>query len=83
MAVWGGIYQAQLEAYTDYSYGRGETQFEAKRWLDMRRTGTVKERILAATGQVVADKHLLWPIPVSELNYNKAINPSSDQNPGY
>jgi hypothetical protein len=60
-----------------------ETQYEAKRWHDLKRTGTVKERILAATGQVVADKHLLWPIPVSELYYNKAINPSTDQNPGY
>lgn len=60
-----------------------ETQFEVKRWHDLKRTGTVKERILAATGQVVAEKHLLWPIPVSELNYNKAIDPSKDQNPGY
>lgn len=60
-----------------------ETQFEAKRWLDLKRTGKVKEIIKAATGKDVADKHLLWPIPVSELNYNSAIDPVKDQNPGY
>jgi hypothetical protein len=60
-----------------------ETQFEAKRWLDLKRTGEVKARIKAATGKDVADKHLLWPIPVSELNYNSAIDPVKDQNPGY
>jgi hypothetical protein len=60
-----------------------ETQMEAKRWLDLKRTGEVKQRIKAATGKDVADKHLLWPIPISELNYNSAIDPSADQNPGY
>lgn len=60
-----------------------ETQYEGKRWLDLKRTGEVKARIKAATGKDVADKHLFWPIPVSEFNYNKAINPSTDQNPGY
>tara|TARA_R110002049_G_scaffold14039_1_gene60026 strand:+ start:5919 stop:7367 length:1449 start_codon:yes stop_codon:yes gene_type:complete len=60
-----------------------ETQAEGKRWPDLKRTGEVKERIKATTGKDVADKHLLWPIPVSELNYNSAINPSTDQNPGY
>ena len=60
-----------------------ETQFEAKRWHDLKRTGKVKEIIKAATGKDVADKHLLWPIPVSELNYNSAIDPAKDQNPGY
>jgi hypothetical protein len=54
-----------------------------KRWLDLKRTGEVKQRIKAATGKDVADKHLLWPIPTSELNYNSLINPSTDQNPGY
>ena len=60
-----------------------ETQMEAKRWLDLKRTGEVKQRIKAATGKDVADKHLLWPIPTSELNYNSLIDPSVDQNPGY
>jgi hypothetical protein len=31
----------------------------------------------------VADKHFFWPIPVGELNFNKALDPSKDQNPGY
>lgn len=60
-----------------------ETQMEGKRWLDLKRTGEVKQRIKAATGKDVADKHLLWPIPTSELNYNSLIDPSTDQNPGY
>ncbi|UBM59973.1 RagB/SusD family nutrient uptake outer membrane protein [Marinilongibacter aquaticus] len=60
-----------------------ETQMEAKRWLDLKRTGQLKERIKAATGIDVADKHLLWPIPNSELNFNSLIDPATDQNPGY
>lgn len=60
-----------------------ETQMEGKRWLDLKRTGQVKERIKEATGIDVADKHLLWPIPPSELNFNSLIDPTNDQNPGY
>jgi hypothetical protein len=25
----------------------------------------------------------LWLIPISEMNYNKALDPANDQNPGY
>ena len=60
-----------------------ETQAEGKRWLDLKRTGKVKEYIKAVKGKDVADKHLLWPIPISEMSSNKAIDPSKDQNPGY
>lgn len=62
-----------------------ETQYEAKRWLDLKRLGTPKLReiIKAATGKDIADKHLFWPIPVGELNYNTALDPGKDQNPGY
>jgi hypothetical protein len=62
-----------------------ETQYEAKRWLDLKRLGTAKLRqvIKAATGKDVADKHFFWPIPVGELNFNKALDPNKDQNPGY
>lgn len=62
-----------------------ETQYEAKRWLDLKRLGTakLKQIIKAATGKDVADKHLFWPIPVGELNFNTALDPSKDQNPGY
>ncbi len=60
-----------------------ETQYEGKRWLDLKRTGRVKEIIKAAVGKDVADKHLLWPIPLSELNFNTVLDPVRDQNPGY
>lgn len=60
-----------------------ETIGEGKRWFDLKRTGKVKEYIKANTGKDVTDKHLLWPIPVSELNYNTALDMNTDQNPGY
>jgi hypothetical protein len=80
---------------TDYNYTtfndlvlqeRGfETQYEAKRWLDLKRLGApkLKQIIKAVTGKDVADKHLFWPIPVGELNFNTALDPNKDQNPGY
>ena len=60
-----------------------EFQYGGKRWLELKRTGTAKAVIQAMKGKTVQDKHLLWPIPVSELNYNMAIDPAKDQNPGY
>ncbi len=60
-----------------------EFQLEGKRWLDLKRTGKVKDAVLAATGKTIVQKHYLWPIPVSELNYNKGLDPTKDQNPGY
>lgn len=60
-----------------------ETQLEGKRWLDLKRTGKAREIIKAATGKDVAEKHFLWPIPVSEMNFNELLNPATDQNPGY
>lgn len=76
-----------LESFVDLVIReRGyETQYEAKRWLDLKRLGPaeLKARIKAATGKDVADKHLFWPIPVGELNYNTALTPGTDQNPGY
>jgi hypothetical protein len=56
---------------------------EGKHWFDLKRLGIVKQTILAVKGINVADKHLLWPIPTNEYNYNSAINPATDQNPGY
>jgi len=60
-----------------------ETVDEVKRWLDLKRLGLAKEKIKAATGIDIAEKHMWWPIPVSEMNFNKAIDPVADQNPGY
>lgn len=60
-----------------------EFLYLGKRWLDLKRIGKVKEAIKAAKNVNVADKHLLWPVPTSELNFNKAMDPVKDQNPGY
>ncbi len=57
--------------------------YEGKRWLELKRTGKLDELIQYGKGKTVTEKHLLWPIPLSELNYNDAIDPVSDQNPGY
>jgi len=59
-----------------------ETMYEGKRWNDLKRLGIAKQRILEVKKIVVLDKHMLWPIPNSELLYNKAIT-ATDQNPGY
>jgi starch-binding outer membrane protein, SusD/RagB family len=60
-----------------------ETMYEGKRWLDLKRLGIAKQRIKEVKNIDVAEKHLLWPIPNSELLYNKALDPVADQNPGY
>jgi len=60
-----------------------EFQFEGKRWFDLKRTGTAQEKVMWNRGITIADRHFLWPIPNGELDYNNAMDPSSDQNPGY
>ncbi len=60
-----------------------ETFYEGKRWLDLKRAGKVESTIKEAYGIDVAGKHLWWPIPNVEYEYNKAIDPETDQNPGY
>jgi hypothetical protein len=60
-----------------------ETMYEAKRWHELKRLGIAKQYIKAAENKDVADKFLLWPIPNSEMNYNPALDPTKDQNPGY
>ena len=57
--------------------------YEGKRWLELKRTGKVDELISYGKGKSVTEKHLLWPIPLSETNYNNAIDPVANQNPGY
>ncbi|WP_295117459.1 RagB/SusD family nutrient uptake outer membrane protein [uncultured Chitinophaga sp.] len=56
---------------------------EAKRWLDLKRLGIAQQVVKAVKGKDVAARHMLWPIPQAEINYNKAIDPVKDQNPGY
>ncbi len=60
-----------------------ETMYEGKRWSDLKRLGIAKQRIMEVKGIDVAEKHMMWPIPNSELLYNKALDPATDQNPGY
>lgn len=57
--------------------------FEGKRWLTLKRTGNAQEAIMAAKGITIAEAHYLWPIPVNEMDFNKALDPAVDQNPGY
>ncbi|PZX49327.1 RagB/SusD family nutrient uptake outer membrane protein [Algoriphagus chordae] len=59
-----------------------ETQFEGKRWLDLKRTGRAEEFVMKNKGISISEKHYLWPIPLEELNFNEAMD-QSDQNPGY
>lgn len=56
---------------------------EAKRWLFLLRRNIAKQVIKDVKGIDVQDKHLLFPIPDNEFSYNKALDPSKDQNPGY
>jgi starch-binding outer membrane protein, SusD/RagB family len=60
-----------------------ETMYEGKRWMDLKRLGIAKQRIKAIKNIDMDDKHMMWPIPNSELLYNKALDPATDQNPGY
>ncbi len=64
----------------EYGY---EFQLEGKRWSELKRTGKAQEIILAMKGITIAPKNYLWPIPISEMNFNKALDPVKDQNPGY
>ena len=61
-----------------------ELFMEGKRWFDLSRLGTakLKEIILINKGKTVKDLHLLWPIPIQEINTNPDIT-QQDQNPGY
>lgn len=59
-----------------------ETMYEGKRWLDLKRLGIARQRIKEVKGIDIAEKHMNWPIPNSEMLYNKALTPA-DQNFGY
>ncbi|CAL1516462.1 SusD-like protein P2 [Chitinophaga sp. MM2321] len=59
-----------------------ELFMEGKRWLDLKRTGKVKQVIKANLGKDVQDIHLLWPIPQQEIDTNPELS-QADQNPGY
>ncbi|MEO6327504.1 MAG: RagB/SusD family nutrient uptake outer membrane protein [Ginsengibacter sp.] len=56
-----------------------ELSFEELRWFDLKRTGKLKD-VMIATGKNWNDKYLLFPIPQSEVD---ASNGKIKQNPGY
>ncbi|MBC7915349.1 MAG: RagB/SusD family nutrient uptake outer membrane protein [Pyrinomonadaceae bacterium] len=60
-----------------------EFQYEGKRWLELKRTGKAAEIILAVKGKTILQKAYLWPIPITEIPFNPALDPVKDQNPGY
>ena len=56
--------------------------FEGKRWFTLKRTNKAQEILMKNRGIQIPEKHYLWPIPTSEINFNDMIN-DEDQNPGY
>lgn len=60
-----------------------EQMDEAKRFMNLLRTGKLEQVIKDNVGIDVAESHLLWPIPSTETDYNGAIDATTDQNPGY
>ena len=65
-----------------------ERMNEAKHWDFIVRLGKAQELVgkyLNVTGAptTIAEKHFLWKLPDSEFNYNKALDKTVDQNPGY
>lgn len=60
-----------------------ECMNEAKRWMYLCRLGVVSQQIAQYKGKEVKAKHMIWPIAVTEFNYNSEMDESKDQNPGY
>ncbi len=68
---------------------RVELAFEGMRWLDLKRWGTLVERINTVDDTQVpvaymhSDNNVLWPIPQSEIDFYSANDLVLEQNPGY
>ncbi|MDR2118595.1 MAG: RagB/SusD family nutrient uptake outer membrane protein [Tannerellaceae bacterium] len=60
-----------------------ESYNEGKRWPFLVRLGIAKQEIRKVKNIEVTDKHMLFPIPTTEFSYNKGLDASRDQNPGY
>jgi hypothetical protein len=58
---------------------RAELGFESHRFSDLKRWGIAKQ-VLTAHGKVFLDKHILYPIPDSEVRSSAGL---LKQNPGY
>lgn len=59
---------------------RVELAGEQLRFSDLIRWGRAETEL---AGQGFTAKYKLWPIPQNEFNSNEALDPSTDQNPGY
>jgi hypothetical protein len=74
-----GLNQNQLREAI-YNERRAELFFEGWRWIDLVRTGRVTNAMVDfGKTNFDPDKHVLLPIPQSEMD----INPALKQNPGY
>ena len=60
-----------------------ETCYEGKRYNDLKRLGKLAEYVLYAKDIVVSQGAYWFPIPNEEFLYNKGLDISKDQNPGY
>ena len=64
-----------------------ELCFEGKRYSDLKRLGKLAEYAVkggkVSSESEVQDAAWWWPIPSDEFNYNNALDPTVDQNPGY
>ena len=54
---------------------------EAKRYWDLKRTGTLIE-VVSKTGDPVSEQYMLWPLPREEIDANDSLS-TADQNPGW
>ena len=59
---------------------RVELAMEQQRWFDLVRTGRALERLRAAGKDMIEERHLLFPIPQSEIDLSGG---SLVQNPGW
>ena len=81
---------AAFAAEIGHVVGPVKTQFgyhlikvEDKKEAEDAKLDDVKEQIKRIKGLDIQEKHMLFPIPQTEFNYNEALDPSKDQNPGY
>ena len=58
---------------------RVELGFESERFYDLKRWGIAKQ-IMLTHGKIFQDKHMLYPIPQSEVDASAGL---LKQNPGY
>lgn len=68
---------------------RVELAFEGIRWFDLKRWGTLVDRVRTIDASqvpvpyIVSDNNDLWPLPQSEVDFYKANGLNLEQNPGY